>query len=183
MYDAADGVLQVERRAPTTAGRTCERGCLRVTIGGARSGIGNGDRSRTETGRRSGHRARLPRTSTQRYRASASRSERSGARRGRTLVITQAAVHWCTLDAGRRPVLVVSRTFADLPTVVVAPITRTLRDIPTALFLDESDGMPVGCVATFDNLLQVPKSLLDSEPITTIPSWRLCEPLNAMADC
>jgi mRNA interferase MazF len=65
---------------------------------------------------------------------------------------------------GRRPYLVVTREGAIpvLTRVVCAPISRTVRDIPTELPLGPDDGMPVDCAASFDNLLTVPKSALAS---------------------
>ncbi len=70
-------------------------------------------------------------------------------------------IRWYTFQAPdkRRPVLVLTRDSAleFLTTVVVAPITTTVRNIPSELFLDESDGMREACAVNFDNLLTVPK--------------------------
>ena len=57
-------------------------------------------------------------------------------------------------DVGRRPFLIMSRTAAIpvLHSVLAAPVTRTIRDIPTELRLGPDDGMPAECVASFDNL-------------------------------
>jgi len=59
----------------------------------------------------------------------------------------------------RRPVLVLTRNSAIpvLNSVTVAPITSTIRSIPTELVLTEEDGMPVTCAANFDNLQTVSK--------------------------
>jgi mRNA interferase MazF len=53
-----------------------------------------------------------------------------------------------------RPVVVLTRErFVDrLNAVLVAPITTTVRDIPTELPLGTDDGMPRPCAANFDNL-------------------------------
>jgi mRNA interferase MazF len=46
---------------------------------------------------------------------------------------------------------------AVLNAVVVAPLTRTVRNIPTELLLGPGDGLPTECAATFDGLRVVPK--------------------------
>lgn len=45
-----------------------------------------------------------------------------------------------------------------LHSVTVAPITSTIRRIPTEVVLTEADGLPATCAANFDNLQTVPKS-------------------------
>lgn len=59
----------------------------------------------------------------------------------------------------KRPVLILTRDTAIsfLNALTVAPITSTIRDIPSELFLDEEDGLFNACVANFDNLLTLPK--------------------------
>jgi mRNA interferase MazF len=65
-------------------------------------------------------------------------------------------------DAGRRPACVLTRQAAIgvLNAVLVAPATRTVRDIPTEVALGAEDGMPDECALSFDNLTTVPKALL-----------------------
>ena len=60
----------------------------------------------------------------------------------------------------RRPVLVLTRDSAlsVLNSVTVAPITSTIRSIPTEVVLTESDGLPATCAANFDNMQTVPKA-------------------------
>lgn len=78
-------------------------------------------------------------------------------------------VYWADLGppAGRRPVLVVSRTTAIpvLSALVTAPITRTIRGIASEVKLGPEEGLPEECVASCDNLLTVPKDRLDGEPL------------------
>lgn len=72
-------------------------------------------------------------------------------------------VWWAEVpDTGRRPFLVMTRDAAIpvLRSVLAAPITRTVRDIPTEVALSPADGMPEECAATFDNLRVVPKAYL-----------------------
>ena len=92
-----------------------------------------------------------------------------------------------TPNAKRRPVLVVSRdeAIAVLNNVVVAPVTSTIRNIPTCIPVGPDEGVDRESVATFDNLAAVPKAVL------TVRLGRLgvdghhliCDALDAMADC
>lgn len=69
---------------------------------------------------------------------------------------------WYTFKAPdkRRPVLIVTRdsAIAVLNSVTIAPITSTIRSIPTEVLLTADDGLPNTCAANFDNLQTVPKS-------------------------
>src|ERR1700691_3235385 len=71
-------------------------------------------------------------------------------------------VCWYTSPAPnkRRPVLILTRDSAItvLNSVTVAPITSTIRSIPTEVVLTASDGLPDTCVANFDNIQTVPKA-------------------------
>ncbi len=101
--------------------------------------------------------------------------------------IVQGDVFWATGPAGRRPYLVVTRTdaIAALTTVVVAPMTRTIRRIPQCILFTRDDGMPEDCVATFDSLTVFDPTLFD-EHITRLRDERmheLCGALAALADC
>ena len=44
--------------------------------------------------------------------------------------------------------------------VTVAPVTRTIRNIPVEVALDESDGLPSRCVANLDDIATIPKALI-----------------------
>lgn len=71
-------------------------------------------------------------------------------------------VCWYTFKAPdkKRPVLILTRdsAIAVLHSVTVAPITSTIRSIPTEVVLTKDDGMPDTCAANFDNLQTVPKT-------------------------
>jgi mRNA interferase MazF len=60
----------------------------------------------------------------------------------------------------RRPGLVLTRTSAIqfLNDVTVAPITSTIRDIPSEVVLGIDDGMPQECAVNFDHIQTVPKA-------------------------
>lgn len=58
-----------------------------------------------------------------------------------------------------RPAVVMHRDFAGrvLNAVLVAPLTTTMRDIPTAVRLGLADGIDRECVASLDNLTLLPR--------------------------
>lgn len=90
-------------------------------------------------------------------------------------------------DAGRRPFLVLTRQAAIpvLQRVLAVPATRTIRNIPTELHLDEEDGMPETCALAFDNITTIPKALL-TKRITKLPVEKLeevCRALRAATAC
>lgn len=76
--------------------------------------------------------------------------------------VNRGDVRWYTLKMPdkKRPVLILTRDSAIqvLNSVTVAPITSTIRSIPTEVVLTEEDGLPHTCAASFDNLQTVPKS-------------------------
>jgi mRNA interferase MazF len=90
-------------------------------------------------------------------------------------------------EEGRRPVCVLTRDEAipALRSVVIASITRTIRDIPSEVRLTVGDGMPAECVISLDNLRTVPKVML-VERITTLDATKMasvCRALNASTGC
>jgi mRNA interferase MazF len=92
-----------------------------------------------------------------------------------------------TPNQKRRPVLVVSRdeVLPVLNNVVVAPVTRTLRDIPTGIRVGPDEGIDHDSVATFDNLAAVPKSVLTTRlgQLGSAGRRQICDALDAMANC
>ncbi|MHB8244044.1 MAG: type II toxin-antitoxin system PemK/MazF family toxin [Acidimicrobiales bacterium] len=90
-------------------------------------------------------------------------------------------------DLGRRPFLVMTRSAAIpvLSSVLAAPVSRTVRNIPTEVSLGPDDGMPTECAASFDNLRVVPKGYLVNR-ICVLESSRLmeaCTALRSAVDC
>jgi mRNA interferase MazF len=69
----------------------------------------------------------------------------------------------------KRPVLVLTRdsVLEYLGEVTIAPITSTVRDIPSEVFLSKADGMPHDCAVNCDHLQTVPKGKIGSL-ITTL---------------
>ncbi len=92
-----------------------------------------------------------------------------------------------TPNQKRRPVLVISRDEAIpvLNNVVVAPVTSTIRNIPTCIPVGAGEGIDHDSVATFDNLAAVPKSVLTTRLGSLGVDGRLqiCRALQAMANC
>lgn len=72
-----------------------------------------------------------------------------------------------------------------LRNVVVALVTRTIREIPTEVPLSKADGMPSDCAISLDNLRTVPRALL-TEEVTTLDTTKMsevCQALAAATDC
>ena len=69
-------------------------------------------------------------------------------------------VWWAELPppVGSRPVIILTRdaVLETIGGIVVALITRTVRDLPTEVLLGRRQGLPVSCVANLDNILTVP---------------------------
>ena len=114
---------------------------------------------------------------------------RHGADDRRRAVVTphQGEVWWAEAEDKRRPVLIVTRSDAIpvLTWIVVAPVTRTVRQIPTEVPLGAAHGLAVECAASFDNLQPIRRSFL-TERIGELGVEELgevCRALAALADC
>lgn len=87
----------------------------------------------------------------------------------------------------RRPVLIVTRNEAIgvLNNLVVAPLTSTVRPIPTCIPIGYEQGIDRESVASFDNIASIPKMLLTRQLGTLGPSGpdHICQALDALADC
>ena len=96
----------------------------------------------------------------------------------------RGGIYWYSFQAPdkRRPVLILTRDSAIpvLNSVTVAPITSTIRDIPTEVPLTQEDGVPTPCAANFDNIQTVPKQKLAGR-ITRLSRARLDEVDQAVA--
>ncbi len=99
----------------------------------------------------------------------------------------QGEIWWAEAEDKRRPVLVVTRSdaIAVLRTVVVAPVTRTVRGIPTEIGLGPESGLRDPCAASFDNLQPVGRTFLTERVGRLGVDGRLeiCRALQALADC
>ena len=74
----------------------------------------------------------------------------------------------------KRPVLILTRDSAleFLGEVTVAPITSTIRDIPSEVLLTKADGMPRDCAVNLDHLQTVSKGKIDPL-ITTLSASKM----------
>ena len=99
----------------------------------------------------------------------------------------QGEIWWAEGEDKRRPVLVVTRTdaIAVLTRIIVAPITRTIRSIPTEIALGRRNGLSSDCVAAFDNLQPIRRSFLTDwvGELQLEQLGELCRALSAFADC
>lgn len=82
----------------------------------------------------------------------------------------------------QRPVVILTRTSAlrYLTYVTVAPITSTVRDIPTEVVIDEADGMKKRCAVNLDHVVTVPRSRLGRR-VATLTGRRLHAIAHAVA--
>ena len=95
-------------------------------------------------------------------------------------------IWWAESEEMRRPVLVVTRDVAIpvLGAVLVAPVTRTVRGIPTEIPLGRDEGLPRPCAASFDNLRPLRKALLTRRMGELgLRSHEICNALAALSDC
>jgi len=93
-------------------------------------------------------------------------------------VIRRGDVRWYKFRRPdkKRPVLVLTRGSAleFLGEVTVAPITSTIRDIPTEVVLGPGDGMPRDCAVNLDHVQTVSRGQIGAL-ITTLPDRKLDE--------
>jgi mRNA interferase MazF len=71
-------------------------------------------------------------------------------------------VRWYKFQAPdkNRPVLILSRdsVIGYLNEITVAPVTTTIRDIPSEVILSENDGMPRECAVNCDHIQTISKN-------------------------
>jgi mRNA interferase MazF len=83
--------------------------------------------------------------------------------------VRRGELYWAHLPdpIGRRPVLIVTRTgvLGVRASVTVAPITRTVRQIPSEVALDRAHGLRAASVANCDSLQTIPKASLGPRPL------------------
>ncbi len=76
----------------------------------------------------------------------------------------------------KRPVLILTRDsiIEYLGEITVAPVTGTVRDIPSEVFLSKADGMPRDCAINCDHLQTVSKGKIGSL-ITSLPLAKMLD--------
>jgi mRNA interferase MazF len=99
----------------------------------------------------------------------------------------QGEIWWAEALDKRRPVLVVTRSdvVPVLTWIVIAPVTRTIRHVPTEIALGPDHGLPADCVASFDDLQPIRRSFLTDRvgQLRIAESDEICRALRALADC
>jgi mRNA interferase MazF len=99
----------------------------------------------------------------------------------------QGEIWWAEAEDKRRPVLIVTRSEAIpvLTWLVVAPVTRTVRRIPTEVMLGPRHGLNTDCAASFDNLQPIRRRFLTERVGSLGVEVRaeICRALAALADC
>ena len=83
-------------------------------------------------------------------------------RRGRNSEQGEVRLCWFAPPDKQRPVLVLTRDSAigHLGTVTVAPITSTIRGVPSEVVLDIDDGMKSRCAVNLHNAVTVAQARL-----------------------
>lgn len=91
-----------------------------------------------------------------------------------------------TPDEKGRPFLVVSRDASNqvMQRVLVAPVTRRVRGLPSELEVGAAEGLPVESVASFDNLRPFPQAMLVRQLGALGPrAHEICRAASAALDC
>jgi mRNA interferase MazF len=95
----------------------------------------------------------------------------------------RAEVRWYRFSRTdkKRPVLLLTRDSAleFLGEVTIAPVTSTIRDIPSEVVLTTEDGMPRDCAINLDHVQTASKSKLGAV-ITTLGPKRMLEVRSAL---
>lgn len=90
--------------------------------------------------------------------------------------LTRGAVHLCRFEKPdkQRPVLILTRDSAvdHLSTVTVAPITSTIRVVPSEVPLNVEDGMKGPCVVNLHNAVTISQDRLGKR-VATLSNLRM----------
>jgi mRNA interferase MazF len=81
----------------------------------------------------------------------------------------------------KRPILILTRdsVLEYLEEVTIAPITTTVRNIPSEVFLSAADGMPKDCAVNCDHLQTVSKGKI-GPLITSLPRTKMLDVARAI---
>ncbi len=96
-------------------------------------------------------------------------------------------IWFAATPGGDRPVLVLTRdpVAERIGSVMVAALTRTVRDLVSELALTSADGVPTDCVVNFDNVHTIPRETFRRRITTLSPSRMadVCRALQAATGC
>ena len=97
--------------------------------------------------------------------------------------LNRGDVHLCRFASPdkQRPVLILTRASAidHLSTVTVAPITSTVRDVPSEMILDADDGMKHRCAVNLHNVITVSQERLGKR-VASLSEQRMQEVCTAL---
>jgi mRNA interferase MazF len=97
--------------------------------------------------------------------------------------MNRGEVRWYRFKAPdkKRPVLILTRdsVIKYLGEITVAPITSTIRDIPSEVYLGKEDGMAKDCAINFDHLQTVSKARIGTL-VTKLSRDKLLQVRNAI---
>ena len=87
----------------------------------------------------------------------------------------------------RRPVVVLTRdsAIAYLTNVTVAPVSSTIRGVPSEVVLDENDGMKAPCAVNLHNAITVSRERLGRRvaQLTSARMSEICDALRFSLGC
>jgi mRNA interferase MazF len=87
----------------------------------------------------------------------------------------------------QRPVVVLTRNsaIADLSTVTVAPVTSSIRDVPSEVVLNEEDGMKSICAVNLHNAVTVSRERLGRRvaQLSSVKMSKICAALRFALGC
>lgn len=98
----------------------------------------------------------------------------------------QGDIWWAQLEEKRRPVLVVTRSEAIpiLSRILVAPVTTSVRGVPTEIPLGPAPGLRDVSAAVFDDLRRArPRHLRSRIGRLDEAREQICRALAALSDC
>lgn len=99
-------------------------------------------------------------------------------------MVARSEVRWLLFndEAKRRPGLILTRDAVAnrLRTVIVAPLTSTVRGVPSEVPLGHEQGLPKRCVVSLDNTTGVDIDLLGAV-IATLSAEKMAEVCIALA--
>ena len=103
--------------------------------------------------------------------------------------LNRGAVHLCRFEKPdkQRPVLVLTRdiALAHLSTVTVAPITSTIREVPSEVRLDVEDGMKGPCAVNLHNAVTISQDRLGKRVaiLSSVRMKQVCTALRFSLGC
>ena len=103
--------------------------------------------------------------------------------------LNRGAVHLCRFERPdkERPVLILTRDGAvgHLSTVTIAPITSTVRDVPSEVVLDVEDGMKRRCAVNLHNAVTISQHRLGKRvaSLNDVRMQQVCAALRFSLGC